>query len=217
MPLEVFSEIVGEVVNFGFGDGPQVNKKRIEQWVNEAQFQIARQVEAPEFQETEVLTLTKGKFKYPQPANFLRMQDIFYSEMWSRLRPVDLQQFDQNNPSLVEGPPSIYTLYGTELWLFPTPYNSTDKLELRFIRNAPALVNESDVPLLNKNYLHLLVGYAVARAYEAEDDQEMAQAHIARYKADLAAYASDAQDQVVDRPRVLEGTWGGASTIYGGW
>ena len=102
MPLEVFSEIVNEVINFGFGDGPQVNKKRIEQWVNEAQFQIARQVEAPEFQETEVLTLTKGKFKYPQPANFLRMQDIFYSEMWTRLRPVDLQQFDQNNPSLVD-------------------------------------------------------------------------------------------------------------------
>lgn len=216
MPLEVFSDIVGEVLNYGFADGPGVNKKRIEQWVNEAQHQIARQIEAPEFQATEVLTLTKGKYKYAQPSEFLRMQDIFYGEMWTRLTPVDLQQFDQNNPSNVEGPPAIYTIYSTELWLFPTPYNSTDKLELRYIKNAPALVNESDVPLLHKNYLHLLVGYAVARAFEAEDDPEQAQAHIGRYKADLAAYAVDSQDgQIIDRPRVLEGTWGGASSSYG--
>jgi hypothetical protein len=136
------------------------------------------------------------------------MQDIFYGEMWTRLWPVDLQQFDQNNPAQVEGPPSIYALYSTELWLFPTPSNSTDKLEVRYIKNAPALVNESDVPLLNKDYLHLLVDYAAAKAYQAEDDSEMAQTWTGHYKADLAAYATDVNDRIADRPRVLDGTWG---------
>jgi hypothetical protein len=210
VPLEVFSEVVNEVLNFGFNDGPGVNKKRIEQWVNEGQKQIARSIEAPEFQSTEVLTLTKGKYKYPQPAEFIVMQDIFYPEMQERLRPVDLQQFDRNPPAVVEGPPSIYTLYASEVWFFPTPYNSTDKLELRFIKNPPALVNESDVPVLHKDYLHLLVGYATARAFGAEDDSEMATYHEGIYKKDLAAYAADALAPIDDRPKVLDGTWGGS-------
>ncbi len=70
------------------------------------------------------------------------------------------------------------------------------------------------MPLLDKDYLHLLVQYAVTRAFEAEDDLEAAQAHKARYQADLDAYATDKQRRDVDRPRVLEGTWTGSG--YGG-
>ncbi|HXJ92629.1 MAG TPA: hypothetical protein VMT20_07075 [Terriglobia bacterium] len=212
--LETFVEIVNEVLNFGFNDGPQVNRKRIESWVNEAQFQIAREVEASEFQETEVITLVQGQFKYPLPEDFLRVQDIYYPELVARLKPLDLQQYDMTAPAKFEGPPENYTLYGNELWVFPTPNNSTDTLELRYIKNAPALKAEGDVPLLDKNYLHLLVDYALVRAYEAEDDNEMAQAHKNRWKEDLDAYASDKQWRNVDRPRILEGSWTGSG--YGG-
>jgi hypothetical protein len=212
--LETYGDVVNEVIQFGFGDGPQVNKGRIERWVNEAQFQVAREVEAPEFQSTEVLTLKQGTYKYALPSDFLRMQDVFYPELVMRLKPKDQQQFDSTAPAKFEGPPEIYTLYGNELWVFPTPNSSTDTLELRYIKNAPVLVAESDKPLLNKNYLHLLVQYAVARAFEAEDDAEAAQAHIGRYKSDLAQFATDVQYRIVDRPRILDGTWVGAG--YGG-
>lgn len=213
MPLSTFGDVIGEVLQFGFDDGPQVNRKRIENWINQAQFQIAREVEAPEFQETDEITLEQGKFKYPLPANFLRTQDICYPNLLLRLKMCDLQQFDQTGE--ISGPPGMYTLYGKELWLFPTPNETGEELEHRYIKNAPVLVNESDVPLLNANYLHLLVDYAVERAYRAEDDLEMAAAHRTLYKEDLDAYATDVQQRFADRPHIISGTWAEGSS--GGW
>lgn len=213
MPLSTFGDVISEVLQFGFNDGPQVNRKRIENWINQAQFQIAREVEAPEFQETATVVLTQGVFKYPLPANFLRTQDIYYPNLLLRLKMCDLQQFDQTGE--IFGPPGMYTLYAKELWLFPTPNETGEELEHRYIKNAPVLVNESDVPLLNANYLHLLVDYAVERAYRAEDDLEMAAAHRTLYKEDLDAYATDVQQRFADRPHIISGTWAEGSS--GGW
>lgn len=213
MPLSTFGDVISEVLQFGFNDGPQVNRKRIENWINQAQFQIAREVEAPEFQETATVVLSQGVFKYPLPANFLRTQDIYYPNLLLRLKMCDLQQFDQTGE--IFGPPGMYTLYAKELWLFPTPNETGEELEHRYIKNAPVLVNESDVPLLNANYLHLLVDYAVERAYRAEDDLEMAAAHRTLYKEDLDAYATDVQQRFADRPHIISGTWAEGSS--GGW
>jgi hypothetical protein len=212
--LETYADVVNEVLNYGFNDGPQVNRRRIERWVNEAQLQIARQVEATEFQATQAITLAKGVYKYTLPEGFLRAQDIYYPELQRRLRPVDLQQFDQTAPKVVEGPPSIYTIYGNELWFFPAPNGTGEELELRYIKRPPTLVAEADIPALNKDYLYLLVDYAASRAFEAEDDLEAANARMQRYKADLANFASDMQFQIVDRPHLVDGTW--SSGAYSG-
>lgn len=208
--LETYEDVVNEVLNFGFNDGPQVNRERIKRWVNEGQFQIARQVEAPEFQATEILSLAQGVYQYALPEDFLRMQDIYYPELVTRLRPLDQQQFDMAAPKKFEGPPETYVLYGNELWLFPTPNNSIDTLEVRYIKRPSVLVADADVPELNKDYLHLLVGYAKVRAFEAEDDLEAAQAHLGRYQKDLDSYASDVQRRDSDRPRTLDGSWSGS-------
>lgn len=208
MAFKTFGDIVAEVERHGFADGPQVNKSRIENWVNEGQRQIASLIEAPEFQETEVLTMSAGKKEYTLPSGFERMQSIYYPEMTQRLRPVDLQTFDMTG-SLTEGPPDRYTIYKNELWLYPTP-NVADKLELRFIKRPAVMSAEGTVPTLAEPYLHLLVQYALIRAYEAEDDAEMAAQHKNRYEADLVRYGVAQQDRSVDRPRQLDGPWGGS-------
>lgn len=217
MALTTFGDIVTAALQYGFADGPQVNRTRIEGWVNDALGMVARQVEAPEYQSTESKTLTSGTFKYSLPSDFLRMQDIYYPELVSRLRYVDLQQFDQTAQAQWQGPPMLYTLYGSELWLAPTPDNSVDKLELRYIKSAPTLKAETDVPLLNNAYLSMLVEYAVMRCFEAEDDPEAAQVHKGTWKEELARFATEVQSRIVDRPKVLDGTWGGGGYSYGGW
>ncbi len=204
--LETFGDIINEVLNFGFNDGPQVNRGRIERWINEGQGQIARQVDAPEFQATEELTVEQGVYKYPFATGLLRIQDIYYPEMTMRLTPVDLQQFDREAAKVVEGPPVLYTTYGSELWVYPTPNNSTDILEVRFIPRPPVLEAGTDIPVLDRDYLHLLVDYAVVRGFEAEDDPEMANVHNQRYKQDLAQYMTE--QRIADRPKILDGTWG---------
>lgn len=205
--LKNFLGVVNEVLQFGFNDGPQVNRGRIEGWVNEALFQIARQVDAPEFQEAAKITMVAGVWEIELPEDFLRVQDIYYPEMETRLRPVDLHQFNMNSPATVQGAPMIYTLYKNLLLLFPAPQNAGEELLMHYIKEPPALVNQTDVPLLNPNYWHLLVDYAVCRAFEAEDDYEAAQAIQGRYQRDLAAYATDVQDRMDDRPRIIDGTW----------
>lgn len=214
-----FAGLVNEVLNYGFNDGPQVNRGRIKAWLNEAQYQIARQVEGPEYQATEAFKIVQGTYKYPLPPDFLRMQDIWYPSFGTRLRPVDLQQFDMNAPQIFEGTPSIYALYGKEVWLYPCPGNSQDELQLRYIAQPPQLVEDSDVPRLNPNYWHLLIRYALIRAFESEDDYEAAQTFRTTYERDLDDYATDVQERMVDRPKVVEGSWShqGGSSYGWGW
>ncbi len=204
--MKNFGEIVKETLRYGFDDGPQVNKSRIEEWVNEGQQVIADQIETPEFQETEVLTMVPQKFKYNLPSEFGVMQDVYYPEMGQRIRPVDLQDFDLYGN--LEGPPDRYTLYKEEIWFFPTP-NTTEKLELRYIKAAKRMTLEADIPKLAEPYLHLLVDYALIRAYLAEDDAEMYNIHSQKYEKDLAKYIIANTDRIVDRPRQLDGTWSG--------
>lgn len=215
--MENFVDIVNEVLNYGFNDGPQVNRARVRSWVDEAQQNIARQVEAPEFQATENLIVQQGVYKYPLPEGFLRMQDIWYPMFSLRLRPVDLQQFDTGASPEAEAPPRVYVTYGKELWVYPIPSNSTDELQVRYIKAPPKLVNDSDVPLLNDTYWQLLVEYAVVKGFEAEDDYEAAQYFAGKYKSDLDDYATDVQERQADRPRVLDGTWSEGNTSRTPW
>jgi hypothetical protein len=216
--LKNFLGIVNEVLNFGFNDGPQVNRARVEAWVNEAQYQIARQIEAPEFQEEAKYLTEAGVYELDLPEDFLRIQDFWYPELGRRLRGVDLQQYNQaGNPKVITGAPALYTLYKELLLLYPAPQTTGEELFLHYIKEPPALVNQTDVPLLNPNYWHLLIDYAICRAFEGEDDYEAAQQFQGRYQRDLAAYGTDVQSRSVDRPVILDGTWSSHQENLGRW
>lgn len=214
--LATFLDVQNEVLNFGFNDGPQVNRTRIKNWINEAQRQIAREVEGPEFQSTYSLTLIPGTYAYSLPADFLRAQVVAYPAQNTTMNPMDLKDFFQANPSQVAGPPQNYALDGSTLLLFPNP-STADTISLYYLANPPVLVNDTDVPVLNGDYLHLLVDYAVRKAFEAEDDYEAAQYFEQQYKNDLAGYASDVQWRVIDRPRLVDGTWSYGSVTRSEW
>jgi hypothetical protein len=210
--MKTFADVKNEVLRYGFQDGPVVNEARIEEWINEAQLQVARNVDATEFQATAEVAMVNGTYKYALPTGFIRMTSIVYPMVCVRLRPVDLQTFDSmasGNVSAntgIEGPPIAYTIFANELWLFPTPSNP-DKLELRYYKK-PARLTGVEVPTLAEDYLHLLVDYACWRAFRAEDDPEMATSHQQQYEKDLAKYAADVQNLQDDRPKQLQGTWG---------
>lgn len=216
--LKNFLGIVNEVLNYGFNDGPQVNRSRVENWVNEAQYQIARQVEAPEFQEEAEYLTESGVYELDLPDDFLRVQDFWYPQMGSRLRGVDLQQYNQaGNPKLITGVPTLYTLFKGLLLLYPAPQAAGEQLILHYIKEPPALVNQTDIPLLNPNYWHLLTDYAIMRAYASEEDAPSSQQFQGQYQRDLAAYGTDVQTRSVDRPVILDGTWGSHQANLGRW
>lgn len=197
-----------EVLNFGFNDGPQVNRGRIKAWINQAQQRIARQVEGPEFQVNYSIPIVAGQQSYALPADFARVQDITSPIYGFRLQGVDIQNFDVVNYSnAVQTTPRQYTLNQQNVMFWPVPAYP-DPLLMRYIAVPPTLVNDSDVPVLNPNYLDLLVNYSLNRAFAGEDDYEAAQFFQTQYKSDLQEYASDVQNRSVDRPRIIDGTWG---------
>lgn len=202
--METLSQIASEVLRFGFNDSPQINEARIISWINEAQRQIARHVGAPEFQEKAEQVLTVGTFEYAEPSECLHILDIAYPAGERRIKPVDLQTFDTYSVSELQGSPLIYTAFKGKIWLWPTP-SAADTLKIRYIKNPPVLSAAGDIPVLDKDYLHLLVEYALFRAYRGEDDPEAAQIHETQYEKDLQKYAVD--QPIDDRPRQLQGTW----------
>lgn len=205
--MKTYGEVVAEVLRYGFDDGPQVNKARIEQWVNEAQLQVARHADAaPEFEETEEKAMTVGTYKYAQPSECLALMSIAYPAAERRLKPVDLQTFDTYSVGEINAPPLLYTTFKTEFWLFPIP-TSADKLQIRYVKRPPRMTAEANTPVLAEDYLHLLVDYTLARAYRAEDDKEGAAEHQQQYERDLAKYLVDVRHQQDDRPKQLQGTW----------
>jgi hypothetical protein len=207
--MNTYADIVNEVLNFGFNDGPQVYRSRVKDWINEAQQRIARQVEGPEFQTNYSVVMVVGQASYPLPVDFARIQDLSYPLYGYRLQAIDIQDYDLVAYSqAAQASPQRYTLDQFNLLLWPYPA-STDSLTMRYISVPPKLVGDGDVPVLNPNYWDLLVSYSARKAFEAEDDYEAAQYFSTQFKADLQSYASDVQWRNVDRPRVLDGTWGG--------
>lgn len=204
--LVTFVDVQNEVLNYGFADGPQVYRSRVQQWINEAEFQIAREVEGPEFQQNQTIQLIPNVYSYALPATFARVQSIAYPAMNTRLIPMDIQDFDLVDITNFSGPPAKYALDQNNLFLLPNP-NSADTLTFRYISVPTPMVNDTDVPTLNTNYLHLLVNYALWRAFDAEDDYEAKQNFFQQYTHDLANYAADVQWRNVDRGRQVDGTW----------
>ena len=193
--MKTFIEVQNEVLQFGFNDGPQVNRARVKDWINEAQQRIARQVEGPEFQTNVNVALVNGQAVYPLPTDFARIQDLSYPLYGYRLQSVDIQDYDLMVSTAQQlSNPTRYTLDQFNLMLWPT------------------LVADTDVPVLNQNYLDLLVSYSCRKAFEGEDDYEAAQYFMTQFKSDLQSYASDVQWRNIDRPRVLDGTWGQAAS-----
>ena len=211
--MKTFQDCLNETLRYGFQDGPLVNEARLGEWINEGQLQVARNCDSMVFQGTEEKAMVSGEYKAALPSNFLRMASILYPLVAVRLKPVDLQTFDSmmsakeaSQGTGIEGPPVAYTIFNKELWLFPTPQNP-DKLELRYYKK-PARLTGTEVPVLEEDYLHLLVDYALWRAYRAEDDPEMANAHEQQWEKDLSKYQADVQNLQDDRPKQLQGTWG---------
>lgn len=209
MGLKTFEDCVNEVLRYGFNDGPQVNKERIERWINEAQTKVARHSFAPVFQKKTEITMVAGKFEYTLPSGVIRIQTIVYPEGAIRLKPVDLQTFEsyKKGSAEIEGPPSIYHIRGVnELYIFPNP-TSAAPLIVFYIEKPPELVNPTDVPVLEGESLNMLVDYALFRAYRAEDDLEAANVHHQQFEEDLASYKKSHLHLQDDTPKQLRGTW----------
>lgn len=208
-----------EVENRGFD--PTQYGSRINQWINDAENEIARRVDYYINENSETISTISGTNLYSLPANFARVRELFATDVGQIIQPVGLRALDASNPT-VTGRPYAYALDSASVHLYPTP-DSAYTLELRYWTLPPALVNDTDTPTLPADYHKLLWIYATWQCYEADDDAQMGQYWENRFEKTLALFSGDQKFPSTDYPNRIQSMWNpdedaiGASNSWSLW
>lgn len=204
-----------EVLNHGFD--PVVYSSRVNNWLNDGQSQIARQVNYYMSEALELETTASGTTTFPLPDDFARERSVSYTDRAGELEAVYLRDLDRSNPTS-SGLPRFYAIDGQTIHLFPTPDN-TYVLRLRYWKMPMTLVNDTDTPSLPEDYHNLLWFYAVAEAFAADDDPSTAQYWTQRFNTGLSEFKADQKFPIGDQTIVqARSMWdSGQSLDYNSW
>lgn len=178
------------------------------QMLNEAQTDLAGQIDFRELFDTETITTTSGDNSYTLPTDFMRNHSLRDTDEILTLSYLSTDDFDLLDPTNT-GRPFSYTIDGGQVKLYPTP-DAVYTLALRHYRGPASLSDDADsseIPRSDK----CLRYYTLARCFERENDVNQSQLHEANYereKARLAGWAqNDAND--ADTPSQVQGMWSG--------
>lgn len=208
-----YLELQEEVLSFQFS----ANKYRslVKKWLNQAQRRAVIESEIRTQEEAYEFTTAAGTATYELPANFARSIDFFNSETHELLQPLDIREFD--NLSKSEGRPYVYTVIGNKLTLYPTP-NAAYPFTLRYWRLPADMINDTDQPEIPVQYQENLIPYAMAKAFNREDDWQAAQVWEGKWERSILKMRGEVQSDVFDGPRQVPGAFADVhGPAYGVW
>jgi hypothetical protein len=108
------------------------------------------------------------------------------------VRAANLQEFDRRvdgwDGTLYSGRvPELYTSYGSSIFLFPIPSESTtDGLKVLYSRKPTDVVTGSDELDLPLEYHNAVVMYCMGQAQEMDEDYEASTISKAEFEGDIA-------------------------------
>lgn len=166
---------------FGDDAGVQVGDDDIIRWINDAQLQIS--VDNEELLETVGTTsIVAGQADYQVPSNMNVLRSCMFNNF--RLRGLSFAQFNEyldgfkanpNQGGYGHGKSEVFMVYGGVITLFPTPNeNITDGLRIYYSRHPDTVSTLADNLLVPERYHNSIVEYCLQRAYEMDQNPEMA-------------------------------------------
>jgi len=197
-----YLELQNEVLEHQFSDGKY--RPLVKKWLNQAQRRAVIESESRTQEESSSITTSAGDATYELPANFARMIDLFNSETHQLPQPLDIREYD--NLSKSEGQPYAYAVIGNQITFYPTP-NAAYPFTLRYWRLPADMVAETDQPEIPVQYHELLIAYAMKKAFQREDDLQMAQAWEAQWEKGILKMRGEVQADVFDGPRQVAGSF----------
>jgi len=200
-----------EVLNTGFD--PIAYGARINDYLNNAQQSVARQVDFYADEAVQTVTTTVGVAKYAWATDLARVRSLFNSVTNVELQYVGLKDIDRSVAQ--SGEPRYYATDGLNFHFFPTPDSATYTLTARYWKLPATLVADTDVPVLPTDYHNMLISYALWQCYERDDDIQTAQYHQKVFKGMLAEFATDVKFPTSDEPHQVRGMWEQAPTLGG--
>lgn len=130
----------------------------INRWFTKVQEDF--QYSIPECQTSTTITTVAGTTEYSKPSDFVKITGLFDDSY--ELNRITKQDYLRNRPW--NSKPSNYYLYGSKIWLYPTP-DSTYSLDLLYNKKLPTLTSSvgsdldddmNDLVVLRACYLMLI-------------------------------------------------------------
>lgn len=185
----------------------------VNQMLEEAQQDLASQIDFRALFTTQAFTTVAGTNTLMIPTNFMRLDSFVDSRNFVPLPQWQPSDFD--NLDLTQRGQSVaYTIDGTSLKLYPTPDASTYTFNLRYYKFPTAFATDSDVSDIPRSDKCLRY-YALARAYERENDLNQAQTHEQNYEREKQRLAGWMQNDANDstQAETVPGMWSDDSSV----
>lgn len=202
-----FEELQNEVLGHRLNDTHY--REPVKSWLNEGQRFVVLQADLRTQQTSETFVTAADDANLDVPDDYARLISLTNTDDANPLAPISLRDYDDASTST--GKPTGYVVVGNQIYLYPTP-DAAYNLRFRYWSLPPEMVETGDTPSIPEQYHHLLVHYALVRAYQRENDYEAAQYHRAEFENELAKMKGEANYEGQDGPRQVEGMW--ASVAY---
>lgn len=203
------SDIRAEVLACGF-DPVLFGINRINNYINNGYLNIVRRVSYYVDEATSDYTTVSGTASTALPADFAKVRSVRDTNRDVEMTSIGLRQIDQSLAST--GAPEYYALDGANVHLWPTP-DGAYPMEIRYWKIPATLVADSDVPTLPADYHNMLIYWANAECYRAEDDHTTAQPWQQLYDRGLAEFSADLKFNNEDMPSQVSDMWTGEQGI----
>jgi hypothetical protein len=184
---------------------PTKYRTLVKAWINDAQRRIARRIDMRVGEATQSFDTAAGTAEYALPSDFYRLRTLYENTERYLLEEADLRDIDDAETG--QGRPYLFVLNGANVLLSPTP-DAAYPMRLRYWKSPPLLVGDANVPIIHEDYYDLLVSFARARLFRAEDDPEMAQQYMSEFEDRLSYMAGELQYETRGRPRQVPGLVG---------
>lgn len=197
-----FVDIQNEVLAHRLNDAKY--REPVKNWINEGQRFIYLQTDLRGGEDAQDYTTVAGTPSLALPSDFLRTVSLFESADHIPIYFMDLRAYDDAPEA--SGKPTSYTISGSTALLYPTP-DAAYAIELRYYRLPVDLSVDSDEPELPEQYRHLLVRYALIRAFERENDYDAANYYREQFDVELTRLRGQVQYDTHDGPTQVPGLY----------
>jgi hypothetical protein len=172
MPTPTATKTLADVsayVKRQFGDesGVQITDADITRWVNQAQTEIVNK--NPIIQATGVTNTVVGTQTYDIPPDMIQLESIFVDGMIMEQSNFETIRAQLGNDANTQGNPQYWYVWANKIYLWPTP-SQVWKLETNYSKMPNRVSSSADVLGVPDRYFDRVCEYAMAKAYELDED-----------------------------------------------
>jgi hypothetical protein len=195
------ANLLSEVLAHQFNSGRYSDL--IVTWLDQAQKRIYRKSKLRTAQDVYEFDTEADEPEYALPADYARIERVINTDIQNPLLFMEQKDYDDADTS--DGTPDRYVIFGTNLFLYPTP-NAAVPIRLRYWTLPPTITTETN-PVIPDDYSQLLVEYALSKAYQAEHDFDAATYHRSNFDVELLNLTSETTEDSREAPTRVKGCW----------